>query len=472
MTLRLRRILYSTFIVIFFLAAPPLVLYTAGFRYDFKYNRVVETGSLVVKSRPEGATVWLNGEPIKEQTPTIINTILPGEVRLAVSREGYHSWEKTVTIEPRVTTFEDNIRLFAAAEPETLVAGPVVDYWWNAKKDKIAYVNAKNELRLYNTLNGADAFVANLAGRPLRALAWSPHDDQFIMSRGAAANPEHFIIDANAPEQFINLASVTSQKLSDVEWDPATQNTVYALSAGSLYRIPYRIKTTRLVLRGPILRYRPEKNRIVFIEESTSSERTYVSWIAPTEPGTIHRVAERPADSSAHDRFVPTNSHRIAIQNERTNMLTIIDPAIPGTASEPNALTIEAVEYAFWTLNGERLIYAERFALYQRTFTSPLTVLPTRETSRLITRYSEPIREPFLSDDERHVYYALGETLRVSELAQPAEPRSIKLVEGKPAIAHPRLVAAKRSVTFIDANGALQILAVELDEGRPFFFGG
>ena len=67
MTLRTRRILYSFFIAIFVIAAPTLVLYTAGFRYDFEYNRIVETGSLVVKSYPQNASIYINGELLENR---------------------------------------------------------------------------------------------------------------------------------------------------------------------------------------------------------------------------------------------------------------------------------------------------------------------------------------------------------------------------------------------------------------------
>ncbi len=117
MNLKTRRILYTAFTVLFFLAAPPLVLYTAGFRYDFKYNRVVETGSMVVKSLPSEASIYIDSVQSSEPTPTIINTILPGEINLLVSLSGHHSWEKKIDIKPRVTSFEERIKLFSISEP-------------------------------------------------------------------------------------------------------------------------------------------------------------------------------------------------------------------------------------------------------------------------------------------------------------------------------------------------------------------
>jgi len=121
MNLRTRRILYSFFIAIFAIAAPTLVLYTAGFRYDFKYNRIVETGSLVIKSYPENASIYIDGKLLEQTTPTIINTILPGKINLLVEKEGYHRWEKTIEIFHRVSTFEESIKLYPNTDPNQLL---------------------------------------------------------------------------------------------------------------------------------------------------------------------------------------------------------------------------------------------------------------------------------------------------------------------------------------------------------------
>ena len=127
MNLKTRRILYSIFVAIFFLAAPPLILYTAGFRYDFTYNRIVETGSLVVRSYPEKADIYLNGQAHTAQTPTIINNILPGKIKLLIAKEGYHEWEKDILVNARVTTFEERVTLYPRTEPQLFVGKRVAE---------------------------------------------------------------------------------------------------------------------------------------------------------------------------------------------------------------------------------------------------------------------------------------------------------------------------------------------------------
>jgi hypothetical protein len=468
MTLKFRRILYFTFIIIFFLAAPPLVLYTAGFRYDFKYNRVVETGSLVVKSSPEKANIYLNNELQKETTPTIINTILPGEARLTIEKEGYHTWEKTIEIRPRVTTFEENVRLFADSIPEILIEDEIKEYWWNSKFEKIAYTNKKNELRIFNTLNSENTLIANLENSILE-FYWSYLDDQFILSMERANKKiEHFIANASNLSSIVNTQDITNLKLSNISWDPYSRNTIYAISDGSLYRININQKTATQVIVGNINEYKIEKGRILFIEENSIEKFGHVSWVSTNRPKTIHREALWPYGEKGE--FIKTNSHRISILNSKGELL-IIDPTIKPNKIEENTVTIKNVKKAIWTRDGKRLVWTDGYGIYQRYFTNPITVIPTILEQRIITRYSEPISEMTLSENEWYVYFAIGGILRVNELTYSKTPRSIKLVESENTISNLKLDLKKQSISFLNEKGNLLILNLFIEQQRTFFFG-
>jgi len=58
--LPLRRAIYITFILGFLITAPILVLYTAGYRYNFKKSTVQKVGSISVKPSPSEADIYLD----------------------------------------------------------------------------------------------------------------------------------------------------------------------------------------------------------------------------------------------------------------------------------------------------------------------------------------------------------------------------------------------------------------------------
>jgi len=466
MTLRMRRLIYSTFIAIFFLVSPPLVFYTAGYRYDFKHNRVIETGSLVVKSYPPNADIYLDDVLYQEKTPTIVNTISPGTVHLRIEKEGYRVWKKDIEIEPRVTSFEETVRLFADTEPTRLIKDGVVDYWWNNRQEKIVYQTATS-VRLLNTLNNSDTLIANINPSIRVDISWSKDNNWFILARTTSRAAQNFIINANQPDQFIDLANVTTLNLSNVQWNPSSSDSVYALSGGALYRIPYLLKETRLIHRGFITDYQVEEKRIVFIEQPLKSTG-YLSWISLSDSDTIHRVAEIASPETT--KIIPTHSHRVAYQDINSRVLTVIDPTIIENSIDVRERSIANIKEAVWSTNGDYLFYTDGFALYRESFTNPITVIPSKPSSQIITRYSSPIGHLFIGDDESFIYYTVGESLRVIQFG---DQHSVRLVDGIAGIQKPAFFPAKQAITYIDENGSLLFLPLLREHDiNTGFFGG
>lgn len=463
MTLRLRRLLYAACIIIFFIVAPPLVLYTAGWRYDFTYHRVVETGSLVIKSTPAGATIRLNDQPYSDVTPAIINNILPGKINLEVAKDGYYPWQRALAIAPRVTTFVENIKLFLKGSPQAFLPSAVRQYWWNRDQDKIAYLTPDGEFRLFNTLNKKDSRLANSIGTLPALVSWSPHDDQLLVNRQ--------VIDVNFPEKIISLDAVFGQKYNNLQWDPIVPDTLYGLAHGALYHLPYRLATARLVAAGPISDYELTATRTAWVEKNPVSLAASLTWINPAEPDALRRLPLR-ADA-ANGLFIRTNSRSIALYSAAKKILLVADPEIvENTATTTGAiLEIPNVAKAIWTHDGSRLLYTDGSAIYQRAFPDPTPTITDERATTLITRYSEPIADMFWSDDELYLFYIIGSRLNVLETIPNFTPFSLELLNTGQILKQPEFVRNQLMVTYIDGQGALQSLPIGQKQSGSFFFG-
>jgi len=467
MKLRTRRILYITAIVIFFLAAPPLILYTAGFRYDFTYNRIVETGSLVVRSDPEKANIYLDGKIHAQLTPTIINDILPGKINLLVAKDGYHSWEKTIEVYARVTTFEDAIRLYPEAMAQSLLDEEISSYWWNKKQDKVAYITNNSQLRLFNFLNKKDDLIANIKKDDLATFSWSPESDQFIFGRLNAGQTQYFVVDVRNQEKVIALHALLKRNIENVQWDPASANTIYALSDGMLYRIPYLLKTARLISRGPIYSYLAEKNRIILLSLDAQTNEYLVSWIAPSDASVIHLIPS--VSATKYHELKNTNTHRIALYSQKDKELIIADPTVKSNNIDSGIITISGVEQFMFSQDGQTLVYTDRYGIFTRSFVAPLTIIPTRADRSQIIRYSQPIGEISWADDDFHVLYTVNNTLRVIDINSMPIPRSLVLAENTKAN-NVEFVLSLQSAIFVD-KGSLLALPLRVKDDGSFFFG-
>lgn len=89
-----------------------VVLYTAGYRYHADSHKIVQTGVISVSSIPRGADVYVDGVLAQERTPSVIGNVMPGTHKIRVEKADYSSWEKTLDVYSKQTTFAREVVLF------------------------------------------------------------------------------------------------------------------------------------------------------------------------------------------------------------------------------------------------------------------------------------------------------------------------------------------------------------------------
>lgn len=152
-------------IIIFLIFATFLVvLYGRGYRFGFDRGKpaFLGTGLLVVTSRPDGASVFINGH-LTTATANTIN-LSPGEYSVKIFKDGYFAWEKKIKIEKEVVTKADALLFPTAPKLESLTntgaGNPVQD----PSKTRLAYTVASQSARR----NGI--YILDLTNRPILTL--------------------------------------------------------------------------------------------------------------------------------------------------------------------------------------------------------------------------------------------------------------------------------------------------------------
>lgn len=123
-----RTIFLWTCILAFFIIAPTIVFYTAGYRWNPKKGVVERNGTFIVDTQPEGAQIFLNDDLMNEKSPYTFKNLAPGTYHVSLSLSGYHPWEKTLEIKPERVTFANNIHLWMASEPQYVASGHFEDF--------------------------------------------------------------------------------------------------------------------------------------------------------------------------------------------------------------------------------------------------------------------------------------------------------------------------------------------------------
>lgn len=169
------QLVFLVFLVLFFVTAPLVVLYTAGYRWQ-PSRGVLRTGTLFVSSVPDDATILLNNEGMNNRTPAVIKTLLPGDYVVRLEREGHLQWEKTLPVYENTTTFIDRVLLFAEAVPRLLIREPVAHAVWSQDGEHVAWAQTQegwSEVWISTLESPASRLVSRVASSATPELAWA-----------------------------------------------------------------------------------------------------------------------------------------------------------------------------------------------------------------------------------------------------------------------------------------------------------
>lgn len=109
---KIRILLFSITLIVVFLVGTIAFMYAKGYRLDSDTNKFTPNGLLVIKSVPDGAQIFINGE-LKTATNATVS-LLPNTYDVSVKKEGFIPWNKRLVIEKEIVT-EASAHLFKSA---------------------------------------------------------------------------------------------------------------------------------------------------------------------------------------------------------------------------------------------------------------------------------------------------------------------------------------------------------------------
>ncbi|OGN12467.1 MAG: hypothetical protein A3C71_01700 [Candidatus Yanofskybacteria bacterium RIFCSPHIGHO2_02_FULL_43_15c] len=161
MTRKQRRILFAWAFVFFILLSAVVLSLAFGFRYDFEHNRLVKTGSIVLKPNTE-AQIFIDGK-LEGETSFLKGTffkkrLLPGIYLVSIKKEKFSPWEKEVEVKEGLVSNLSRVVLFNEGQVERgVITRPdplslsreakKMAYW---EKDTLAFYDFAGNL-VYNT---------------------------------------------------------------------------------------------------------------------------------------------------------------------------------------------------------------------------------------------------------------------------------------------------------------------------------
>jgi len=184
-----RAILPWVFVIAFFAIAPAVVFYTAGYRWNSKKGAIERNGTLIIDTRPNNATIKLNGEVFDDRSPSTMQNLAPGTYEIRLELNGYHPWQKTLEIRPELVTFVNDVQFWMDAEPQRIVEGDVQDVVASPNGRFLAYTTFEDSSFAFSFLelssNAEETFSFNTSSiaLPMR-IRWSDDSSSVYLRSG------------------------------------------------------------------------------------------------------------------------------------------------------------------------------------------------------------------------------------------------------------------------------------------------
>ena len=423
MKLKYRRIIYSLFIVAFFVITSLIIIYAAGYSYNFKNGRIEKTGILYVESQPKAADIFINGQ-FKDQTPTRFARLLPDTYTVEVKKDGYHSWRKDVEVKSNLTTFHRDIVLFKASLPINLIEGQINIFKVSPNQEKIIYSVIKGnneEFRLYNIRTDSDFLIKEFNTKNYNAvdfIGWSPSQRKALFRQTIGDFNKYLIVDSETLK-VKELFDITRLNFDRVAWDANNDNDLYGLRHSVLYQISLVDNTTISLISANIQDFMVRGADIFYITKTGLESFLNKNLI---EDRTINESLKIKLPSPSEFRLSESIPGYLTLLDQRTNDLFVIEEqAFAGDDPTANIVLQDKAKKVVWSKDSRQLMYYSDFEISVFDF--------TKKQKILITRVGEVINQVMWYPRHSYLIYQTKNSINAIEATDQDQKNGLKLAD-------------------------------------------
>lgn len=225
-----RSAILSVFIALFFIISPAIIMYTSGYRYDFKKGLLRETGAINIDIEPKNATVFLNGIKIKSQMPVRLNDRTPGKYLVNIAAPGYFEWQKEVEVKNKQTVYIKEVSVLEKNDPLLINEGSFSNVALSFNGEYLSYIGTvgnNQELHIRNLASGEDTVILRIEDGLKKIVTWAPANNFFTVSNEAPPYNDLLIFNAAKLDKKTDLTGQIKNSVEKYEWKETAEPELY-----------------------------------------------------------------------------------------------------------------------------------------------------------------------------------------------------------------------------------------------------
>lgn len=339
-----------------------LVAVGRGYRYDFKSHRIIQTGQVIIESKPSGVPVTLNGKLLKNKTGYQAS-FEAGSYIFSLAKSGFHTWTKTLAVVPSNVTLADYVILVPDQPPTSILDthAQIVAQAISRDHRHLAYITGGSEAGLYVLDLGNPKPTRIYTPKPaapttgletLSGVSWSDDASHLLLVSQLASSPIHQVMSA-AGGDVRNLTSTFGFNFTGVGFSGSNWQQLYWISPDGLRRLDLASQTVSAVLADKVSQFTVAPDRILYIQ-TTELGRTL--WSIDSR-GRTHELVQALPESEAYSiAFTVYNGvEQLAVVPSKTGVATLYSDIY---GSNPVAQIIaRGVTTATFSPNGRLIVF-------------------------------------------------------------------------------------------------------------------
>lgn len=382
-----RRIVYILFAAVFLIITPTIILYTQGYRYNFKRGRIQKTGILIASSIPKRADIYLNGKLIEgDQTPVRVERLLPADYEIKLSKDGYHDWSKRLQILENSTTFAEDVILWKSNTPVEIGNYTIISSLNSRDNKKNAFITKDREVMFFDLDSGGLNRLHQIEQyENPQIISWSNTNKKILVK--SASN----FLALNTESGGIDLVTIDSN-YELIKWDLENDNIVYGLNDNGVWRIDLFTRKEELIFD-------------TYVSDFLIKDDTFYTLRGDDIYKQVLYDSKNPEilDSIKCDdcRFVNRDFSKLILLDETKQNIYIVDPNKKDKTIKREAKGIS------WLDDDTLLFYNDwEIWIYHKNKPEP----------EIITRIGSGIKEALWHTEGRHIIFISDNKIKIIEL--------------------------------------------------------
>ena len=263
-----------------------LIAYGNGYSYDFKTNRLVHRGLIILDSKPGDAKIFVNNRDIDETTP-YRHTYEAGSYDFRVEKKDFRTWSKRLEVIPsRVNLAQYVILIPNSVKIDTIGSYPAVNQFVSSEDhNRIAFTvpdgpgsgiwrldtRSRNQSRIYASAAPAEGVPAET----VEVLSWSDDNSHLLVKSVIGDKTSFIVVAANGTDPPINLTDSFRVDNANLIFDTGDWRSIYWHSADGIRRIDLGSNNVSAILAENVAAMTFAEDRVLYVN---NEKQPYSVW--------------------------------------------------------------------------------------------------------------------------------------------------------------------------------------------------